>query len=350
MHRKSVFVMLLASLIAPVLAVAQDGGTLTFDAPVTGEITNDEPQVRYTFEGTEGEIITINMSALPGTLDSYLELMAPDGTSLLTADDYAGSLNSQVGPFTLPESGTYTVVATRCCGGGSGGSTGAYELVLREAQVVPLAVGASTTTSLSDTQPSTFFSIEGGTRAVLTLEAETVEGDAPFVVEVRNPQNQVVNSGWQTEELPVLIDPLFLAEEGAYAINVSRQQNSDPNAEPTHGSVTVSLALQAVETQPIQIGETVTGTLDDDNPSDHYTFSGTASDLLSLQGSQGEDGEPFELLVFAPNGFSVNGVNTGYVEPQGSFTLDPLQLVETGEYLLVARRLDMEGDGEMGAG
>jgi hypothetical protein len=350
MHKLSIFVMLLACLIAPVFALAQEGSLLPFGEIMTGEITNDEPQVRYTFEGVAGEIITINMSAEPGTLDSYLELLAPDGTSLLTADDYAGSLNSQVGPYTLPESGIFTVVATRCCGTGGGGSTGAYELVLREAQVVTLTVGETITAALSDEQPSAYFSIEGGSRAVLTLEAEKVEGDTPFVVEVRNPLGQIVNSGWQNGDLPVLIDPLFLAEEGSYAINVSRQQNNDPNAEPTSGSVTVSLALQEVEAQSIQIGETVTGELNNANPSDHYIFSGRASDLLRLEGAQGEGGEPFELLVFAPNGFSINGVNTGYVEPQGSFTLDPLQLFDTGDYLLVARRLDMEGDGEMGAG
>jgi hypothetical protein len=348
MHKLSVF-MLLACLIAPTLALAQDGSTLTFDETVTGEITNDTTEVQYTFEGTAGDIITVNMSAEPGTLDSYLELIAPDGTQLLTADDYAGSLNSQIGPYTLAESGTYTVVATRCCGGGGGGTTGAYELVLRQAEVAPLTIGATVTASLSDEQPSTFFSVEGDSQTVLTLEAETVEGDTPFLVEVRNPEGQVVNSGWQNFDQPVLIDPLFLGGEGSYLINVSRQQNTAPQATPTSGSVTVSLVLQGVETQPIEIGATVNGTLDEGNPSDHYTFSGTPEDLLRMSGVHSPDSEPFEVVVYAPSGFSINSANTGYVEPQGSFTLDPLQLFESGSYMLVLRRLDTEGDGEMGA-
>jgi hypothetical protein len=348
MHRLSASV-LLACLLTPVLAFAQDGGPLTFGEAVTGEITDDTPEVRYTFDGVAGDIITVNMSAEPGTLDSYLELIAPDGTKLLTADDYAGSLNSQIGPYTLADSGTYNVVATRCCGGGRGGTTGAYDLVIRHAEVAPLTVGETVTASLSDDRPGAFFSVEGGPQAVLTLEAQTAEGDTPFLVEVRNPEGQVVNSGWQNFGQPVLIDPLFLGGEGSYLINVSRQQNTTPEATPTSSSVTVSLALQVVETQPIEIGATVNGTLDESNPSDHYSFSGTPDDLLRLSGVQAPNGEPFEVIVHAPNGFSINSANTGYTQDAGRFTLDPLQLFESGEYLLVLRRLDTEGDGEMGA-
>jgi hypothetical protein len=78
-------------------------------------------------------------------------------------------------------------------------------------------------------------------------------------------------------------------------------------------------------------------------------FSATPEDLLRMSGVHSPDSEPFEVVVYAPSGFSINSANTGYVEPQGSFTLDPLQLFETGRYVLVLRRLDTEGDGDMGA-
>jgi len=349
MHKLSLFALLLTCLVMPVLGFAQDGGTLTFDETVTGEISADQPEVRYTFEGRAGDVITINMNAEPGTLDSFLELIGPDGTSLLTADDYAGSLNSQIGPYTLPETGTYTVVATRCCGGGgTGGSVGAYELALRQADVASLTIGETVTATLSDEQPNLFFRVESDAKAILTLEAKTVEGDRPILVEVRNEEGQVVNSGWQANNTPVLIDPLILSEGGSYVINVSLQQNTDPAAAPTSGNVRVSLTLNEVEAQPIEIGQTVEGTLDDDNPSDHYTFSGASEDLLRLEGSQTPDSEAFEAVVYGPSGFSINGVNTGFVEPVGSFTLDPLQLFDDGDYLLVVRRIDADGEGEMG--
>lgn len=350
MNKLSILVVLAACLLTPVLASAQDGGALTFDQPVTGEITDDTPETRYTFEGAAGETITINMNAPQPGLDSYLELLAPNGDSLLTADDFAGTLNSQIGPYSLPESGVYTVIATRCCGG-QGASTGPYELVLKRAQVTPLAIGETARADLNDNQPSAYYTVQGDSAAqpILSLLGETIEGNTNFLVEVRNPSGQVINSGWQSNNAPVLIDPLVFSEDGNYLISVSRQQNNDPAAEPVSGNVRFSLTLQEIQTQPIEIGGTVNGMLDDSNPSDHYIFSGTPTDLLRLTGSQTPDGEAFEVTVIAPDGFGINGANTAYLEPQGSFTLDPLQLFVPGEHLLVVRRLDMDGDGEMGA-
>jgi hypothetical protein len=76
------------------------------------------------------------------------------------------------------------------------------------------------------------------------------------------------------------VAPLFLGGEGSYLINVSRQQNTAPEATPTSGRVTVSLVLQRVETQPIEIGATANGTPDESNPSDYYRFRGAPDDLL----------------------------------------------------------------------
>jgi hypothetical protein len=65
----------------------------------------------WTFEGEEGQEVTITMDADDNGFDTYLELYGPDGDFLTSNDDSRGSLNSQIEEFELPEDGTYTIVA-----------------------------------------------------------------------------------------------------------------------------------------------------------------------------------------------------------------------------------------------
>ncbi len=82
---------------------------------------------RYTFHGEAGQAVTIEMQAGPGGgLDSYLELRAPDGSTLISDDDSGGSLNSRIANFVLPQTGEYVILAY----GFSHTSTGSYGLTM----------------------------------------------------------------------------------------------------------------------------------------------------------------------------------------------------------------------------
>jgi hypothetical protein len=345
------YLVCLAVLLLAMPVFAQEGNAITYDEVVTGEITNDIPEISYTFEGNAGDTITIGMTAAGAQFDTYLRLLGPDGEQVTANDDSGGMLNSLIGPLSLPEAGTYTIVATRCCPPNNleSGSSGTYELVIREAELRPLSLGESVTVELDDETPNAFFTFEGSVAEphIYSLVAETVAGDVNFLIDVLNPNGQSVAQGWQNNNATVYIDPLLLNVGGQYVFKVSRQPNA-PNGQPISGPVRLSFVLDEVETQPIAVEDTVSGTLDDTNPADHYTFSGTQDELLRLVGNHGADDQPFEVMVYSPEGFTINSSNSFYGENPGSFTLDPLQLFATGEYLLFVRRIDTEGSGELG--
>ncbi|MEO1163893.1 MAG: PPC domain-containing protein, partial [Chloroflexota bacterium] len=95
---------------------AQDSTNLTYGDSATGQIDNETYEDFYTFEGNAGDTIIIMMTATddaPNRLDSYLILRDAEGIQLAFDDDGAQNLNSRIGPFTLPEDRTYTIVATR---------------------------------------------------------------------------------------------------------------------------------------------------------------------------------------------------------------------------------------------
>jgi CHAT domain-containing protein len=78
----------------------------------------------HTFEGQEGETVTITLSS--EDFDTYLMLQAPTAETIAQNDDGTDGTNSQI-IVTLPATGTYTVIANSY----EAGETGNYRLELR---------------------------------------------------------------------------------------------------------------------------------------------------------------------------------------------------------------------------
>ncbi|MGB1285095.1 MAG: tetratricopeptide repeat protein [Aggregatilineales bacterium] len=78
---------------------------------------------RMSFDGTGGDLITIE--ARDGTLftDPLIALLAPDGTVIAGDDDFGGQLDSLIEDFRLPADGTYTLLVSHANGGFEGRMT-----------------------------------------------------------------------------------------------------------------------------------------------------------------------------------------------------------------------------------
>lgn len=83
---------------------------------------------RYTFAGTSGQLISIQLTS--GAFDSYVYLRNPSGLVITSDDDGGGGTNSRIpatsGNFALTTSGTYVIEVTSY----SSSRTGAYSLLL----------------------------------------------------------------------------------------------------------------------------------------------------------------------------------------------------------------------------
>ncbi|NJL95469.1 MAG: hypothetical protein HC915_17955 [Anaerolineae bacterium] len=111
-----------------------------------GVINRQNPAVAYTFQGTQGELVTIDMSRTFGSLDTFLILLNPDGSELIRNDDspLATSLrtDSTIPNVILPTTGTYTIVATRF-GQTIGGTEGNFLLNLTRGAATAAVPGTS---------------------------------------------------------------------------------------------------------------------------------------------------------------------------------------------------------------
>jgi len=112
---------------------AADSNVLTYGSSVSGTLNDSTPEIYYTFSGTQGDVVTITMIAdNTSALDTWVWLYTSEGfegealVPLIDNDDAedasVGAPNSQIKDFTLPETGEYSIRATRL-GTGAGDFT-----------------------------------------------------------------------------------------------------------------------------------------------------------------------------------------------------------------------------------
>lgn len=107
---------------------ADDGRWLVHDRWLYGQINPSNDEDWYYFSGTAGRIVSIRMNKSGGSLDSYLELYAPNGSRIVYDDDGGGwdTRNAWL-VAVLPSTGTYRVKARSC----NHSSSGSYTIRLR---------------------------------------------------------------------------------------------------------------------------------------------------------------------------------------------------------------------------
>jgi hypothetical protein len=121
---------------------AQDTTALTLGESVSGEISDDSYEISYTFDGKSGEIALIQMWQDPAAsdyVDPYLILESPDGKTFAENSSDSALYSQATIAVSLPDDGTYTVIATRN-DGRTGDSIGPYFLVANI--VEPLTSGS----------------------------------------------------------------------------------------------------------------------------------------------------------------------------------------------------------------
>lgn len=158
---------------------------------------------RYTFEGKAGQRLIISMTS--SELDSYLILLSPDGDDLGQDDNGAGGKNSKL-IVTLPEDGTYTVLANThgarevgryslqasvssgngTVNGGTNGSTPRLNPSQQASGNLPLQIqgslGADSQILQSDRSPYQEHSFQGTAGQRITISLESREFDSYLIL------------------------------------------------------------------------------------------------------------------------------------------------------------------------
>lgn len=141
--------------------------------PVTGQLTRNSEVLpadnsyydAYSFEGRSGQRVVVEMNS--DNIDAYLILLSPQGRDLLQDDDGGGGSNARL-TVTLPEDGTYTVLANSY----GPRETGSYDLRLLAGNAAD-----SVATPMSDGQQVAVRSLPIIEEGVLDASSPVLERD-----------------------------------------------------------------------------------------------------------------------------------------------------------------------------
>ena len=116
----------LSATVAPLcdLAISQTH-MITVGLTAEGYIASGQGEL-WSFEGEEGQSVTIDVTAVASSLDTYLILVGPDGEIVDENDDFGDSFDSRLENIILSTTGSYTIVVR----GFDEVSIGAYTITL----------------------------------------------------------------------------------------------------------------------------------------------------------------------------------------------------------------------------
>lgn len=135
-------VLMLVALLGASFVAAQDATAMAYGDILDGEISDAEPEVLYTFDAVEGDIVLIEAFGEPGTfgVDPKIVLMDDDGDTIMENDDLAGV--SAVVLNQIRKDGTYTISVQQSYEGSEG------VFYVRLSKVEPTALGTTIDTAI----------------------------------------------------------------------------------------------------------------------------------------------------------------------------------------------------------
>ncbi|MBI5667051.1 MAG: PPC domain-containing protein [Chloroflexi bacterium] len=217
---------------------------------VQGEITADDINRYYAFEAKANDLITVRMTRLTGSLDSFL-ILANAGLQQLSADDDSGGgQNAKIENFLVPADGLYYLIASRF-DGDTGTTTGSYRLELQSLgsafedvpeDVQRISYGTTVTGRIDDQTPEVTFAFWGFQGDAISIALNRGDGDLDPAVRLLDADGSLLASdddsgGGQNARIARYVLP----RSGPYTIRATRFSGADGNPN-TQGSFILVLA------------------------------------------------------------------------------------------------------------
>jgi hypothetical protein len=270
---------------------------IEYGMEIEGELTEGTPSQLYLFRGSAGDTILITLSTSNSDWDPYLNLYSGIGESspLVSNDDGAGSLNSRIGPYTLPEDGTYTIEATSF----GGDDRGEFILSFERPEITTIGYGDSAQGSL--TEDTTFlyyqFEAEAGDLVDITAVNGAEVGTALILNSVDGFQLQYSDS---YSGVDPQIRAAQLPSSGTYTIIVRALEERDTGD--------INITLEQSELASLDGGEQ-TITFSNTVTRQTLTFTGSAGEEVSLDlRTNGEASSSLSITILQ-SGTSINYIN-----------------------------------------
>ncbi len=326
---------------------AAQGLRLAYGETVTGEITGGADADMWTFEGSRGDVVLLQVTRVDGSLLPAITITGPDDALLLDLAAQDPQLPDLEFALGLQRTGAHTLSVE-----GAGGTTGNYMLTLALRSVAGslavqdsmLVYGRTKTSAISDAVFREFWSFQGTRGDVVDVQMATVSGDLDAYLSLQAPDGTVIASsdiGEGTQDAALYAVRLNMT--GRYTVVARRAGANLGEAGTTSGEYTIGVFLRApgsAEGTPTPVELTLDrmlrGRLSADAPA--ALFSVEADGVLALA-----------LKTTAPDQISALSVMTSEGAPIDSISgVSPLQtsvpLPGPGAYWIEVFAADIQPD------
>ncbi len=380
---------------AAAAAMIAEAAPITVGSSVNGSITNAQPYQAYSFAAQANDLVTVDMTAISGNLDTFLFLLDSRGNVVDFNDDADdGVTNSQILSGLLPETGTYTIIASRYAkriGGTEGDFTlalstqatelpqafldlprGALEIRLlwQNANDLQLLVRDPAGNSVFDDVPE----IRSGGRLAAAGNVNcTAPTGTPFSYiywptdTPPRPGVYEVEVWFQSEcnDTSPLNFNLSIAYNGQEVIRdqarplfnerylTSFTITADGQVIPSDGGIITgvgSLNYQAdIENAvPILPAEPRNGSITQDNKFDLYVFQGQAGDVYNIAMNNTSGTLDPSLYLIAPDGTQAAANDDAVAGENTNSLISNLTLPADGQYIIIATHFGAQFGGTTG--
>lgn len=381
---------------------------LAFARPIARDVaaedvlTNDWYYRVYSFDGSAGEIVSITLNAVSGSLDTLLLLANSAGSVIDFNDDFApGNTDSGILNRRLLTTDTYYIIATRY-GKDVGGTEGGYELLLTgtvgdlpqevldlglERGDVEIVLAWNTNADLQllvrDPRGDSVFDdipqIPSGGRLAAAGNVGCRVSETNPVSYIYWPQGTLTPGVYEVEvwyqsacndnqpvtfELAIFVDglPVFngtaspsLLEK--YVTNFTIGVDGSVQTE-AGGFIGTSQRIdsgslawrdQIDQAIPVVSGQPVAGSITTDNKFDLFSFEGQAGDVVSISVVATGGRLDTALFLMDPNGFQVAENDDAVVGESTDSLISEFTLPQDGQYIIIATHFGMQYGGTTGA-
>ena len=333
--------------------LSEQGSALRYGDSVIGTISDAEPQVYYSFQAQQGDILAVSMVRSSGTLDPYLKVVNEERLVIADNDDQSGAdtRNARIDALIINQTGTYIIVASRYREI-DGDSAGSFVLTIEEAEnsgtgssqlaPLPLRYGEAKTAVLSHRQYERFYTFSAKKDDLVTISmtrGSTGELDS-YLILADEHFSAIFEDDDSGGGQNAKIADYRIPTDGTYHIIASRFEGSKGNS---LGAYLLTLdafgsAFQDVPSDAISInyGTSVPGKIDAENELDLYAFYARQGEIITVSMTRvdGDLDAVLELLnasqeVVMSNDDGGNGQNS---------LIDSYAIPYSGLYYIRARR------------
>jgi hypothetical protein len=221
----------------------EDARLIDYGETMSGEIDDDVPVRYFRFEARRGDVITVTLTADSGNLNPLLELADGQQVELTRNDDSAGSRDARIAAFTLPETGTYYLLATRS----RDRTSGAFSLQMTGrpgvagGRALEIMYGATVSGLIEDGHSSEEYVFFGQQGDVIDLTMQRVSGDLdPLITLYDSDRKQIAFDDDSGGDQNAVIKGFSLPRDGMFFLVAQRYEREQGT---TSGAYLLTLKL-----------------------------------------------------------------------------------------------------------